>query len=146
MKNSRFLPSAGATRSQPKTLLVEENATPHPVSEGSKALLRKMVPADGRVFGKPVFACYTNHEAVGKIMSSSDGLSATVACLRGAWKNLADLNLDVDTQSKDEEDIRIISDNELVVAIELSDGIANGSRVLLIYPYITLEPFIRILN
>ncbi len=65
MKNSRFMPSPNAKLSPPETLLVEEEGTQYPVSDGSKALLRKMIPADGRVFGKPVFACYTRDKTIG---------------------------------------------------------------------------------
>jgi flagellar motor switch protein FliM len=146
LKNSRFTPSPNAKSSAPETLLVEEEGTQYSVSDGSKALLRKMIPADGRVFGKPVFACYTRDKSIGEMMSTAEGLASTIACLRGAWKNLADLNLDIDSQSTSDEDIRIISDNELVVAIELSNSGGSDDRILLIYPYITLEPFIRILN
>ena len=130
-------PSAGENQA---ALLIEEEGTEHPVSDESKALLRKMVTGDGKVFDKPIFMCLSPGTEI------DTDLSAVVACLRGAWKNLLDLTLEIVSLSKKEDDIRIISDNELVIAVELAHTDAPENQLVIIYPYITLEPFIRILS
>ncbi|HET6487361.1 MAG TPA: hypothetical protein VFH83_13120 [Spirochaetia bacterium] len=71
---------------------------------------------------------------------------AALACLRGGWKHLVDLNLRVVPENDPVQNAApLVRENEMVILVRAAatDG---RTALAIVYPYLTLEPIIEILD
>ena len=70
----------------------------------------------------------------------------TVSALRGAWKNLVDLNYQLSESTDSPDSIKVIQDNEMIILVTIKDAMSDANHMHVVYPYVTLQPYIGILN
>ena len=69
-----------------------------------------------------------------------------MSALRGSWKNVADMNFQLSKSTENLEDIKVIGENEMIIMATLQDAKSKDVLLRATYPYITLEPYMGILN
>jgi flagellar motor switch protein FliM len=77
-------------------------------------------------------------------MALVPGREAVLSCLRGGWKNIADLNLR--PADREVEKKTAIHENEMVITVSIGGWKDGRIELALIYPYLPLEPYIGILG
>lgn len=124
-------------------LLVEEEGTAHPLDPRVRELASEYLKAEGLANRNAVFLFHGNDAEVQRVVRQD--LSALVACLRAAWRSIVELNLAV---VPPEETARVssLSPNEMVVLVTFADRADRAPILALVYPYLTLEPFVRLLQ
>jgi hypothetical protein len=66
--------------------------------------------------------------------------------LRGAWKNIAGVNFRLGKQTDEVDEIKVIHDNEMVMAFSIRRKAEKRATMHVVYPYVTLLPYMRILD
>ena len=127
-------------------LLVEDAQAQHRISQAAREYLEKYVRGDGMVHEKPVFVCYRKSRLFEHLLQDDPQQKALLACMRGGWKNVIDLNFGLIKASDNFGDIQLISKKDMVITVTAADSGNPEGRIHFIYPYLTLEPFINILG
>jgi flagellar motor switch protein FliM len=66
--------------------------------------------------------------------------------LRNGWKNLANIHLKCIDINNDPEKAKIVPNNDMIITVEISDKNDPESKLIIVYPYITIEPIINLLK
>ena len=115
--------------------ILEEQGTTHPVDPVVRTLMEKYLGEQGLVNRSALFVAHGP-----EVAREGPERDAFLASLRDAWRNYADLNLVASTDAGS-----LMSENEMVVIVTF--GPRLGEPVLaLVYPYLTLEPYARVLS
>ena len=129
----------------PPAVLVEPENPSRPVSDGSKEFIQKVASGEGRQMMTGVFVCLAADAPVSALAENDDMRAFLLASLRGAWKNIVSVNVQLSTQTDIPEDIKLMNDNEMVLTLSALSK-QDEVLMLLVYPYLTLHPYVRILN
>ncbi len=130
----------------PSTYYVEPESAQYPVSDEHRELIRSMVVGDGREMLNGVFLCVSRTGTVGQLSEDEEQRSFLLASLRGAWKNIVSMNFQLGKQTDDVEQIKVIHENELVLLLTVRMKDKQKDLMYIIYPYVTLHPYVSILN
>jgi flagellar motor switch protein FliM len=117
--------------------VIEEPGTGHPFEAQTREALLKTVPANGKMSGKPVIFCHK------KDLAGLDPVSVG-ACLRGAWRNIVDLNLKTVKSAERFEELPRINLDEMIILIKIAG--AEGQEIFVVYPYPFLESLLGLLK
>ncbi len=131
----------------PSSIALLEEATPaHRVNPEVRVYIEKLRREHGFPTRSPVFIFYDDVPTLRKTLTGAEGQEALLAALRGGWKNFVDLHL----RPVDAEDAiaqpGAIPENEMVIVITLGRDGTGKSPLTIVYPYLTLEPYIGILG
>jgi len=123
--------------------LMEEEGTPYPVVEKCKAFVEKYVSETPTRM--PIIFGYEDCAELNALFGSDEGRGAVLACLRGGWKNLVDMRLATIPLDDPRARAEAIPRNEMIVVVSVA-GKARAKGILLVYPFLTLEPYLGILG
>ncbi len=125
--------------------LLEESGTAHPVAPGSRKFIDELASVRDYVNRQPVLLYHRKGTVVSAALGNGDAREALLACLRGGWKNLVDLNLKP-TPSDDPFAAKPwITGNEMVIIVSFN-GTDGTPALVIVYPYLTLEPLLGVLG
>jgi len=121
----------------PGKSLVEEAGTTHPISACQRAVNEKLVSDAVHLRSSPVLIYSKGWER------GPEEDEALVSCLRGAWRSVADMDIRIAPAGGAQSDPGIPK-REVVLIV----GIGRGREPFLyvVYPSITLEPFMGVLE
>ncbi len=125
--------------------LLEEDGTAHPVAPESRRFIEELENVRDYVNRQPVLIYHRTGTTVSDELGRDGARAALLACLRGGWKNLVDLNLKpvpADDPFAREPWIPA-RDMVILVSFEASDG---KPALVIVYPYLTLEPLLGVLG
>jgi flagellar motor switch/type III secretory pathway protein FliN len=125
--------------------LLEENGTAHPVAPESRRFIDELENVRDYVNRQPVLIYHRAGTAVSEALRRGGTPEALLACLRGGWKNLVDLNLKpvpADDPFAREPWIPA-HDMVILVSFDAPDG---KPALVIVYPYLTLEPLMGVLG
>jgi flagellar motor switch/type III secretory pathway protein FliN len=139
--------SAGAASypSEHATALLEEEGTAHPVEAGSRAYIEKLHSELGFPTRMPIIFSYEDRKELNALLEGAGFRDALLACLRGGWKSLVDMRLTGVPVDDPRAQAGAIPRNEMIIVISVS-GKQRAKGMLLVYPYLTLEPYLGILG
>jgi flagellar motor switch/type III secretory pathway protein FliN len=126
-------------------MLLEEEGTSNPLPKGIRdAVSHYWDESIGMVSRSPVLVFYGG--ALKASLDGEDGREALLSCLRGGWKNMVDLNLKPYTPAEGGSDFPALNQYEMVIAVGVKDRDKSGYAMAILYPYLTLEPYLGILG
>lgn len=125
--------------------LLEESGTAHPVAPGSRKFIDELASVRDYVNRQPVLIYHRNGTPVSAAMGNNAAREALLACLRGGWKNLVDLNLKPTPADDPFAEKPWINGNEMVVIVSFN-GTDGTPALVIVYPYLTLEPLLGVLG
>jgi flagellar motor switch/type III secretory pathway protein FliN len=128
-------------------MLVEEEGTAHPVPKEARQSLEKWWKENVGMFNRsPVYLYYRKASALRVVFDAQSGRDTILSCLRGGWKNVVDLNLKPYTPARGEPDFPFLHQNEMIVIVWVKDRAEGKISLVVVYPFLTLEPFLGILG
>ncbi|MGA2975375.1 MAG: FliM/FliN family flagellar motor switch protein [Spirochaetia bacterium] len=125
---------------------IEEEGSAHSINPLARDQIEKMQKQMGLMSGRnPIIFFYRDEEPMRDIFETTEGRKALLACLRGAWKNLVDLNIQAVIESGALPGSAVLHESEMIVIVGFMgrDGRFGFS---IIYPYLTLEPYMGLLE
>ena len=66
--------------------------------------------------------------------------------LQNAWKTIGNINFKLKSMPKSFEKAKIVPDNDMCISVRIEDKNNSQSDLIIIYPYITLEPLLSLLE
>jgi len=142
----RSLSAGRGTRRPRAAVVVEEESPARRIPRDIVSLLTEMTGSDGMIGGRIVVILSRSSGAFHGILQSESGRDTLLSCLRGAWKNLADLNLSEQTQDGPVEKSVYVPEYEMVVTVAVERPGGEGPELMVVYPFTTLEPYVGILG
>lgn len=128
---------AGAWGTLPVRVLVEEEGTAYPLGPGFQAMAETYLHQYSLADRGALFVMHRSESPI------EGGREAFLACLRDGWRNVVDLNLEPLPPS--ESAGAGLSENEMVILVTLAAK--DGETAFgLVYPYLMLEPYVRVLG
>jgi flagellar motor switch/type III secretory pathway protein FliN len=125
--------------------VVEEEGNPHPVDPKVRVLADQYLEANGLAGRNAVYLHHGEEPQMRRILESEADRNALIECLRGGWRNVVDLNLRV-APAEEAASASPISPDEMVVLVTFGSRAGTGPLLAVVYPYLTLEPFLRLLG
>ncbi len=124
--------------------LLLEPGSAHPVAKEVRAWFEQARLEPGYPLRDLVFLYYRPSSPLAE--AAERDTNALLACLRGGWKHLVDLNLQaVPAGDPLRNSVRLIHENEMVICVRAA-GPDGATAVALLYPYFTLEPILSLLD
>jgi hypothetical protein len=124
-------------------VLVEEEGSSRAVDPAVRSYVEAYLSAESLANRNVIFLYHSDEPEVrAAVTERSD---AVLACLRAAWRTIVELNpavLPADEAGR----AGSISDNEMVVIVTFAAKGSQKPLLALVYPYLTLEPFVRLLG
>jgi flagellar motor switch/type III secretory pathway protein FliN len=117
---------------------LEEEGTAHPLPERTRGHIEEYRTKKPYLTRSPIYFFY-------KDTVIADAREALLACLRGAWKNLADLNIRLVADDDPLAKVEIVTDNEMV-CIATFEGKDKQVDLCVAYTFFTLEPYLGLLG
>ena len=127
-------------------VLIEEEGTAHPVPPKARAYFQKLAAEAEARGGSPVLLYFRRNGPLDKLISADSARESIFSCLRGGWKNVVDLNLRPAAIGGGREELPVISEDEMVIIVSVKGRTDDKPAFGLVYPYLTLEPYIGILG
>ncbi len=128
-------------------MLVEEEGTAHPVPKEASQSIEKWWNENMGMFNRsPVFLFYRKASALRAVFDAQSGRDTILSCLRGGWKNVVDLNLKPYTPARGEPNFPSLHQDEMIAIVWVKDRAEGKISLVVIYPYLTLEPFMGVLG
>jgi len=125
--------------------LLEADGTTHPVTPRSRKFIDELASARDYINRQPVLIYHRRGTAISAAIAEPGAREAVLSCLRGGWKNLVDLNLRP-TPADDPFAVKPwINGNEMVIIVSF-DGTDGKPALVIVYPYLTLEPLLGVLG
>jgi flagellar motor switch/type III secretory pathway protein FliN len=126
-------------------MLLEEEGTAHPLPGDVRAAIERYWGESGGMLSRnPIF--FFHGEALKTLFAGRDGREALLSCLRGGWKNVVDLNLKPYQAAAGAPDFPELNQYEMVVIVGVKDRHTGKPAMAILYPYLTLEPYLGILG
>jgi hypothetical protein len=127
------------------TALLEEEGTAHPVAPNVRKFIDELGNIRDYVNRQPVLIYHRDGTPVQAALGQAEGGEALLSCLRGGWKNLVDLNLrPMPTDDPFAREPWIpAQDMVIIVSFNGADG---KPAMVIVYPYLTLEPLMGVLG
>jgi flagellar motor switch/type III secretory pathway protein FliN len=132
----RFAPAGKA--------LLEDEGTAHPVSQQTRAFIEKIGQDWGYTYRDLVFVYWRVGGPLASVLERPQTRQALLSCLRGGWKNIVNLGFREAVQEEGHS-VRI-PDREMVITVTFPGAGGGGTELAILYPYLTLEPLMRILG
>jgi len=133
---------AGAGAGTPLVLL-EEEGTKHPLDPRVRSYAQEHLKAESLVNRNVIFLFHGEDPALHRAME--DSASALLACLRAAWRTIVELNPEK-VPSEEAERVSSIPAHDMVVLVAFTGPDPPKPALALVYPFLTLEPFVRLLG
>ena len=130
----------------PSAYYVEPENARYPINEEHREYIRKLAVGVGKEMLNGVFLCVSKKEAVGKTAEDEKKKDFLFASLRGAWKNIVSMNFQLAKQTDDVDEIKLIHANEMILLLTVKMKASQEDLMYIIYPYLTLHPYVSILN
>jgi flagellar motor switch/type III secretory pathway protein FliN len=137
-------PAAGRFEVRGKALL-EEEGTPHPLAPENRQFLEKAENFRDYVNRQPVLIYHREGSAVQALLGRPENRETLLSCLRGGWKNLVDLNLRPIPADDPFAEKPWIPPQDMVIIVAFNGGDGKAAMVI-VYPFLTLEPLLGILG
>lgn len=125
--------------------LLEEEGTARPVTDGSRRFIDELANMRDYVNRQPVLVYHRDGTAVAEALGGGEVRETLLACLRGGWKNLVDLNLRPMPAGDPFARDPWIPAQDMVITVSLNDPDGRPALVI-VYPYLTLEPLLGVLG
>jgi flagellar motor switch/type III secretory pathway protein FliN len=125
--------------------LLEEAGTAHPVAAESRKFIDELASVRDYINRQPVLIYHRKGTAIAAAMTGPGAREALLACLRGGWKNLVELNLQPTPADDPFAAKPWINGNEMVVTVSFN-GTDGKPALVIVYPYLTLEPLLGVLG
>jgi flagellar motor switch/type III secretory pathway protein FliN len=127
------------------TTLLEEEGTAHPVTPDTRKFIDELGNIRDYVNRQPVLIYHREGAPVQTALGQPEGQEAVLSCLRGGWKNLVDLNLR--PMPADDPFAREpwIPAQDMVIIVSFN-GADGKPAMVIVYPYLTLEPLLGVLG
>ncbi len=129
-----------------RSYFVEPAHARHPATEEQKEFIRKVVKRDQREFADGMFLLLSKTAPVKELADSEEDRSFLLASLRGAWKSVAPMNFQLAKRTDRMDEIKIIHENEMILLIIVRDSATKLDLMYIVYPYLTLEPYMGVLK
>jgi flagellar motor switch/type III secretory pathway protein FliN len=143
-RQDREPPAAGRIAA-PGRAFLEEEGTAHPVAPDTRKLLDELARVRDYVNRQPVLVYVREGSPAQAGLDLPDAREALLSCLRGGWKNLVDLNLRP-VPADDPFAVKPwIPSRDMVIVVSF-DGADGKAEMAIVYPYLTLEPFMGVLG
>ena len=130
----------------PSTYYVEREKAQYPATDEHKEFIRTMVTGEGREMLNGVFLCFSQNESIREMVEHEEKRDFLLASLRGAWKNIVSMNFQLGKKTDNVEDIKVMHDNEMILLLTVRAKKNQEDLMHIIYPYLTLHPYVSILN
>ena len=125
---------------------LEEEGTQHPVEPRMRSELEKLLLGMETLKDRnPIVFFYRDEAAMRSILESTEGQETFLACLRGAWKNLADLKIRPSAAAEAASFSSTVHRQEMILMVAFN-GKDGRAGLLVVYPYRTLEPYLGLLE
>lgn len=142
----RTAQQAGKRSLQPSTYYLEPENARHPATEEQREFIRKIVTGDERSFRDGVFLLLSKSGPVDRLAREKEDIDFLLASLRGAWKTLVTMNFQLTKTTDSVDEIKIIHENDMILMIIVRDEEAQLDLMYIVYPYLTLEPYMGVLK
>jgi flagellar motor switch/type III secretory pathway protein FliN len=127
------------------TTLLEEEGTAQPIAPESRKFINGLANMKDYFNRQPVLIYHREGTPVAAALGHPEGGEALLSCLRGGWKNLVDLNLrQMPVGDPFAREPRIDA-SEMVIIVTFND-VDGKSAMVIVYPYLTLEPLLGVLG
>ena len=125
--------------------LLEAEGTPHPVAPGARTFIDELANMRDYINRQPVLIYHREGTPAQAALGEAEGGEAMLSCLRGGCKNLVDLNLR--QMPADDPFARKpwIPDQDMVIMVSFN-GRDGKPAMVIVYPYLTLEPLMGVLG
>ncbi|MBN1499906.1 MAG: FliM/FliN family flagellar motor switch protein [Spirochaetes bacterium] len=95
---------------------------------------------------KTVLICIPDGSSISQYDNAPEIEQFIINPLRSAWKNYVNLNFSFMKLAENQEDVKIIPENNMVVTVMIGNPESPDDHCILIYPIAVLEPVIEILE
>jgi hypothetical protein len=150
IRNKPWSRRSGATQGpgerRSRTYFVEPANAHHPATEEQKEFIRRIVARDEREFADGVFLLASKTDPVESLVQTDRDLAFLLASLRGAWKSVVAMNFELAKKTDRVDEIKIIHENEMILMIIVRDSASKLDLMYIVYPYLTLEPYMGVLK
>ncbi|MBN2533568.1 MAG: FliM/FliN family flagellar motor switch protein [Spirochaetales bacterium] len=126
--------------------ILEQEGNSHPLDQETKAYIEKTLYSNGTLLAKPVIIFFKEKYFSQYARTGTKDLDFFISCLRGGWKNFVDINFQISGVGKSGKDLPGLNANEMIVIIKIVHKDNPDNYMVFIYPYITLESVIELLN
>jgi hypothetical protein len=138
-------PVAGGRFAARRKALLEEEGTLHPVTPEVRKLIDEWKNTRDYLNRQPVLIYHREGTPVQAALGRDDAQEALLSCLRGGWKNLVDLNLRPMPADDPFAEKPWIPPQEMVIIVSFN-GTDGKAAMVIVYPFLTLEPLLGILG
>ena len=138
-------PPAGGRFAVRGKALLEQEGTPHPVAPEVRKHIDEWNSIHDYLNRQPVLIYHRESTPVHAALGRDDAREALLSCLRGGWKNLVDLNLRPMPADDPFAEKPWIPPQDMVIVVAFKGADGKPSMVI-VYPYLTLEPLLGILG
>jgi flagellar motor switch/type III secretory pathway protein FliN len=138
-------PPEGGRFAARATALLEEEGTPHPVAPGSRKIIDGLAHIRDYLNRQPVLIYHREGTPAHALLARDEARQALLSCLRGGWKNLVDLNLRPMPADDPFAEKPWIPPHDMVVTVSFN-GTDGKVAMVIVYPFLTLEPLLGILG
>ncbi len=138
-------PAEGSRFAARGRALLEEDGTAHPVTAESRTFIDELASVRDYLNRQPVLIHHRKGTAVSAAMGTPEAREALLSCLRGGWKNLVDLNLRPMPADDPFATKPWIPARDMVIWVSYN-GTDGKPALVIVYPYLTIEPLMGILG
>jgi flagellar motor switch/type III secretory pathway protein FliN len=145
MRRPENLPQAAGRFAARGKAFLEEEGTAHPVAPEARKLIEGLTGMRDYVNRQPVLVYLREGTPAHAALGRNDVRDALLSCLRGGWKNLVDLNLRSMPADDPFAEKPWIPPQDMVIVVAFK-GTDGKLAMVIVYPFLTLEPLLGILG
>ncbi len=132
-------------RTKPEKMVLFQEETINPAAE-DKDFLNRLDKYTEYTVKRQILIATTMESPLRNIKTMENVDELVLEPLRNGWKNLANIHLKCVDIQNDPEKAKIVPDNDMIITVEIFDKNDPGSKLIIVYPYITIEPIIYLLK
>ncbi len=97
-------------------------------------------------FERLLIFAYNKKSIFSKVNTENSIEEFIISPLRNGWKIISDVNYTLQKRADDIEEVKIVPDNDMILIIKIGVKGKPDTESIIIYPYITIEPLLPLLD
>jgi flagellar motor switch/type III secretory pathway protein FliN len=130
----------------PTKFLLEPRKASHHLEKNVKDHIKRTVTGERDVFLNGLLLCLAKTDALQSFFQDQERQRFLLSALRGAWKNIADMNFQLTKVSDSMDDLRTIEEAEMILLLSVREKTSEATQMFVLYPNFTLHPYVGVLN
>ncbi len=130
---------------KPGKLVLFQEDTINPVAV-DKDFLNRLDKYTEYIVKRQILIATTRKSPLRNIKTIENVDELVLAPLRNGWKNITNIHLKCIAIHNNPEKAKIVPPNDMIITVEISDKNDPESKLIIVYPYITIEPIIYMLK